>query len=60
MYFVERIPMRAIVQRLDEMGVVNRRGRPFGLSSVWAMIHRGKERPPEASPPKRKRARSRR
>jgi hypothetical protein len=59
MYFVERVPMRDIVQRLDGMGIVNRRGRAFGLSSVWEMIHQGKERPPEASPAKRKRAGSR-
>ncbi len=48
MYFAQRVPMRDIVQRLGGMGIVNRRGRSFGLSSVWEMIHHGKERPPEA------------
>jgi hypothetical protein len=55
LYLVERIPMRGIVERLRRMGVVNRRGRPFGLSSVWEMIHRRKERPAEATSPKRAR-----
>jgi hypothetical protein len=62
MYFMQRMPMRDIVARLDELGVVNRRSRPFGLSSVFEMIHRGKERPPEAAPrngAKRGRARAR-
>src|SRR5579884_2717046 len=48
MYAVERTPMREIVNRLREMGVVNRRGQYFGLSRVWEMIHRGDEPPPEA------------
>jgi site-specific DNA recombinase len=59
MYFVERIPMRSVVERLRDMGVVNRRGRPFGLSSVFEMIHRRPSRPPEASAAAKKRARSR-
>jgi hypothetical protein len=59
MYFAQRVPMREIVQRLDGMGIVNRRGRAFGLSSVWEMIHHGKERPAEAGPSKRKRASAR-
>jgi hypothetical protein len=58
MYFAQRVPMRDIVQRLDGMGIVNRRGRAFGLSSVWEMIHHGKDRPAEAAPSKRKRARA--
>jgi hypothetical protein len=49
MYLVERLPMRGIVDRLRKMGVVNRRGRPFGLSGVWEMIHRRQDRPDEAS-----------
>jgi hypothetical protein len=49
MYFVDRVPMREVVARLAEMGVVNRRGRPFGLSSVFSMIHRGTARPLESS-----------
>lgn len=58
MYFVQRMPMREIVDRLSELGVVNRRRRPFGLSSVFEMIHRGKQRPPEADgAPKRARRR---
>ena len=58
MYFVQRMPMREIVERLRELGVVNRRRRPFGLSSVFEMIHRGKHRPPEANgAPKRARKR---
>ena len=48
MYLVERLPMRGIVERLRKMGVVNRRGRPFGLSGVWEMIHRRQDRPEEA------------
>jgi hypothetical protein len=48
MYFAERIPMREIVARLREMGIVNRRGRAFGLSSVFEMIHRGRKQPAEA------------
>ena len=59
MYFVQRVPMRDVVARLGEMGVVNRRGRPFGLSSVFDMIHHGKKRPPEANAPKRGRSRAR-
>ena len=54
MYFAQRVPMRDIVSRLSGMGIVNRRGRSFGLSSVWEMIHHGKERPAEAGPSKRK------
>jgi hypothetical protein len=42
--------MRDIVQRLDEMGVVNRRGKPFGVSRVWEMVHRGDEVPVDAMP----------
>lgn len=48
MYLVERLPMRGIVDRLRKMGVVNRRGRPFGLSGVWEMIHRRQDKPDEA------------
>jgi hypothetical protein len=55
MYFAERVPMREIVTRLREMGIVNRRGRSFGLSSVFEMIHRGKKQPPEAKKTGRKR-----
>jgi hypothetical protein len=55
MYFVQRVPMREIVARLRDMGVVNRRGRPFGLSSVFEMIHRGRGQPPEAKPSTRRR-----
>jgi hypothetical protein len=55
MYLVERIPMRDIVTRLREMGIVNRRGKPFGLSSVFEMIHRGRKPPREAKTLARKR-----
>ena len=48
LYLVERLPMRSIVDRLREMRVLNRRGRPFGLSGVWEMIHRRKDPPQEA------------
>ncbi|MGH7295241.1 MAG: hypothetical protein ACRELB_09920 [Polyangiaceae bacterium] len=48
MYLVERLPMRGIVDRLRKMGIVNRRGRPFGLSGVWEMIHRRQDKPTEA------------
>jgi hypothetical protein len=54
MYFIERVDMRTIVTRLDEMGVVNRRGRPFGLSSVWGIIHHGTRLPREAGLSNRK------
>jgi hypothetical protein len=54
MYFVERIPMRDVVARLREMGIVNRRSRPFGLSSVFEMIHRRPTKPREASPQKKR------
>jgi hypothetical protein len=60
MYFARRLPMREIVNRLREMGIINRRGKPFGLSSVWEMTHRSGERPPEArggKPPKARRPR---
>src|SRR5579883_787144 len=55
MYLVERVPMREIVARLEEMGVVNRRGQPFGLSRVWEMVHRGHEPPPEVAKPRTRR-----
>jgi len=55
MFFAERIRMRDIVEILREAGVVNRRGRPFGLSGVADMIHRRKDRPPEAVDGRRKR-----
>ena len=48
MYLVERMAMRDIVERLRKMGIVNRRGGPFGLSGVWEMIHRRKDAPPES------------
>jgi hypothetical protein len=48
MYLAERLPMRDIVARLRSMRIVNRRGRPFGLSSVWEMIHHRQEPPAEA------------
>jgi hypothetical protein len=48
MYVADRVPMREIVTRLREMGIVNRRGRSFGLSSVFEMIHRGRKQPREA------------
>lgn len=49
MYLQERLPMRAIVARLEKMNVRNRRGRTFGLSGVWEMIHKRKDAPPEAT-----------
>jgi hypothetical protein len=55
MYFAKRVAMREVVRRLREMGLVNRRGRSFGLSSVWEMIHHGKDCPPEAEGAKRRR-----
>jgi hypothetical protein len=55
MYFAERVPMREIVARLRDMGIVNRRGRAFGLSSVFEMIHRGRKPPVEAKNATRKR-----
>ena len=48
MYFAERLHMRAVVAALKKMGVVNRRGRPFGLSRVFEIVHAAKRkvRPP--------------
>jgi hypothetical protein len=59
MYRVRRLPMREIVKALKNMGVVNRRGQPFGLSRVWEMIHRPPSRPAEAdaAPPKSRKRR---
>jgi hypothetical protein len=54
MYLAERIPMREIVRRLDEMGILNRRGKAFGLSRVWEMIYQGDKPPPEAAPAKKR------
>ena len=55
MYVADRVPMREIVTRLREMGIVNRRGRSFGLSSVFEMIHRGRKQPAEATKTNRRR-----
>jgi hypothetical protein len=49
MYFAERLPMRLVVERLRELGVMNRRGKPFTLSSVFTMIHHPRREPPEAT-----------
>jgi len=46
MYFVKRLPMRDIVAELREMGIVNRRGKPFGLSRVFEIVH-DKGKPPK-------------
>jgi len=54
MYFVEGFPMRVIVERLRDMGVINRRGRPFSLSRVFEMVHRHRAKPPEASSKRRR------
>jgi hypothetical protein len=48
MYFVRRLPMRHIVAELAEMGVVNRRGRPFPVSRVCEILHALNKKPPEA------------
>jgi hypothetical protein len=50
MYFVERLAMREIVERLRSMGVVNRRGNAFGLTSVHYIIHSQGRVPREARP----------
>ncbi len=47
MYFIRRLPMRAIVEELQELGVVNRRGKAFPLSRVCQLIHTSKN-PPRA------------
>jgi hypothetical protein len=49
LYTIDRLPMRGIVDRLKKMNIVNRRGRPFGLSGVWEMIHKRSETPAEAA-----------
>lgn len=54
MYLVERLPMREIVERLRGMGVISRRGRPFGLTSVHYIIHDRGRRPPEARSSRRR------
>lgn len=48
LYMSQRLLMREIVARLKHMGVKNRRGRPFGLSGVWEIIHRRNSHPAEA------------
>jgi hypothetical protein len=48
MYFSLRLPMREIVQLLEETGVKNRRGKAFGLSRVFEMVHSTKKKPAEA------------
>ena len=48
MYFSLRLPMREIVQLLEETGVRNRRGNAFGLSRVFEMVHAKKKKPVEA------------
>ena len=57
MYFSLRLPMRGIVDRLAEQGVVNRRGKPFMLSRVFEIL-RGEKRaaraPKKASRPPEK------
>ncbi len=47
-YAVERLTMRAIVEKLRAMGVKNRRGSPFPLSRVHEIIHGNTKSPPEA------------
>ncbi len=42
MYFVSRLPMREIVAHLAAAGIVNRRGRPFGLSRIFEIVHGGR------------------
>jgi hypothetical protein len=44
--------IRAIVAELKSMGVVSRRGRPFGIGSVFRMLERPSKPPPEAKAPK--------
>ncbi len=39
MHLVQREPLRAVVERLREMGIRNRRGQSFSLSRVWEMVH---------------------
>lgn len=48
LYLADRLAMREIVARLAKMGIKNRRGRSFGLSGVWEMIHKRNEAPPES------------
>jgi hypothetical protein len=53
MYFVGRVPMREIVTRLKEMGVVNRRGHAFPLSRVFEIVHSTERAPQEAASKRR-------
>jgi hypothetical protein len=48
MFFVQRMTMRAIVRELEKMGVRNRRGTPYVLSRVHAILHDRGDIPPEA------------
>jgi hypothetical protein len=48
MYFVMAWPMPRIVEELRSMGVVNRRGKPFGLSRVWEIVRAARRTPIEA------------
>jgi hypothetical protein len=54
MYFVKRLPMRDIVGELRDMGIVNRRGKAFGLSRIFEMIHDNNRTPREAATPRRR------
>jgi hypothetical protein len=47
MYFVRRLPMREVVAELRDMGILNRRGTPFGLSRVFEMVHDKNRTPKE-------------
>ncbi len=48
MFFIRRLTMRQIVDELQSMGVVNRRGNAFPLSRVCEILHMDRKPPPEA------------
>jgi hypothetical protein len=58
MYFSLRLPMRDIVQLLEETGVKNRRGHAFGLSRIFEIIHGKSAKPAEARKPRPRYSRS--
>jgi hypothetical protein len=48
------LTMRQLVEELREMGIVNRRGKPFNLTRVFQLLHGG----PKATTPTRRKRRA--
>jgi hypothetical protein len=43
MSLVRGLSIRKIIAELNEMGIVNRRGKPFPFARVWEIVHGIKE-----------------